>query len=427
MLKKQSPMNFFIIGFIIVAICLLFAWGKNIKLSSELVSHFQNAATEETAINLESIETIHNWSMSGLIITIVLTALFVASLFFRSHSTTSSSPEMLSNLKILAEGDGYDVEKISRTEEEDHTNEFAVWFNSLINKLKSTINRISDRSVYIDGTSKEALLFSGLIENSAKEVNAMSKKVITDIKQLGGNLSSVAAALDKASTNVNVVDTATKHISSTVNEIALNSENAKNITDEAVSQIKTTSEEVAELGNAAIKIGRVTEVIAEISEQTKLLALNATIEAARAGEAGKGFMVVANEIKELARQTANANSEIKVKISSIQNSSSGTVDKISKTSDVIYDINDTVSSIAAAIEEQNNATREISGNISQISTGVKDILENVAESSDFANNIAIYLSDFEHITQEISAGGSNIKHDANDMLKVGEELKKIAS
>lgn len=52
------------------------------------------------------------------------------------------------------------------------------------------------------------------------------------------------------------------------------------------------------LGESTHKIGRVTEMINVISEQTSLLALNATIEAARAGEAGRGFAVVANEIKD---------------------------------------------------------------------------------------------------------------------------------
>ena len=109
-------------------------------------------------------------------------------------------------------------------------------------------------------------------------------------------------------------------MTSTINEIARNSEKARTITHESASRAQDVAVKVNALGNAAQEVGNVTETITEISAQTNLLALNATIEAARAGEAGKGFADVANEIKELARQTAEATLEIKGQIEGIQNS-----------------------------------------------------------------------------------------------------------
>jgi hypothetical protein len=60
--------------------------------------------------------------------------------------------------------------------------------------------------------------------------------------------------------------------------------------------------------NNIAKFANVSEAIAS---QTNLLALNATIEAARAGEAGKGFAVVANEVKILAKKSAENSKELR--------------------------------------------------------------------------------------------------------------------
>ena len=88
--------------------------------------------------------------------------------------------------------------------------------------------------------------------------------------------------------------------------------------DEAAQLVQNTNQEISQLGRTADGIGQVIEVIQDIAEQTKLLALNATIEAARAGDAGKGFAVVATEVKELARQTAEATDDIRQRVEGIQ-------------------------------------------------------------------------------------------------------------
>src|ERR1051326_2860504 len=188
--------------------------------------------------------------------------------------------------------------------------------------------------------------------------------------------------MHQASANLEHVATATGEMTSTIGEIASNSEKARRVTDEANREAIAITDQIKQLGQAAHEIGRVTETITEISSQTNLLALNATIEAARAGAAGKGFAVVANEIKALAQQTATATEDIKSGISGVQSATATGIAEVGKVSQVIQEVSQIVCSIAAAIEQQSVTTRDISQNIVQASAGVAGANKRVSETSD---------------------------------------------
>ncbi|HMZ08754.1 MAG TPA: methyl-accepting chemotaxis protein, partial [Anaerolineales bacterium] len=219
--------------------------------------------------------------------------------------------------------------------------------------------------------------------------------------------------------------TATEEMTATIGEIAGNSEKARRITGDAVSQADIISAAVRSLGQSAQDIGKVTETITSISNQTNLLALNATIEAARAGAAGKGFAVVATEIKELAKQTATATEDIKAKISGIQNSTANTVDDIEKVMRIIRDISEIVTTIATAIEEQSVVTRDIASNISQATRGVDEASERVTQTSTVAQSVAQDISAVNRAGNEIAHGSKQVQASASELSSLAEQLRNM--
>jgi len=110
---------------------------------------------------------------------------------------------------------------------------------------------------------------------------------------------------------------------------------------------------VKRLGEASTRIGNVAKSISQIAWQTKLLAFNAKIEAGRAGEAGRGFDVVAQEVKELAQQTAVATDGIAKEITAMREEVARTTSAIDAISKTIAQMQNVAATIERAVVERN--------------------------------------------------------------------------
>ncbi|VVS94328.1 methyl-accepting chemotaxis protein [Desulfoluna spongiiphila] len=299
--------------------------------------------------------------------------------------------------------------------------------NAMVARLKSMMENIGGEGTRLLEASTQLEGISGTLSKSSDNTADRSRTVAAASEEMSTNMNSVAAAVEETATNVSLVADAAEQMTATINEIAESTETARHITGEAVDEATRASEKVGELGSAASEIGKITDVITDISEQTTLLALNATIEAARAGESGKGFAVVANEIKELARQTFDAIEEIKGKTQAIQSSTDSTISQIHQVSNVVGEVNNIVSTIAAAIEEQTATTREIADNVSQASRGTLEVTENVAQASTVATEIARDIADVNMEANAISTQSSEVSHNSQRLKEMAAKLQDLVT
>ncbi|MBD8902169.1 chemotaxis sensory transducer [Methylobacterium bullatum] len=209
-----------------------------------------------------------------------------------------------------------------------------------------------------------------------------------------------------------MVAAAAEELGSSVSEIARQVQGSAGLAQAAVGEANRTVAFVGALRQTSSRIGDMVGMISSIAGQTNLLALNATIEAARAGDAGRGFAVVAAEVKELARQTADATKEIAAQIGEIQSVTDQAVSAIDSITDRIREISDVATSIAAAVDQQGTATQEIVRNVAQASAGTAEVTGNLAgvahasKDTGAAAQQVLLVSDqlssqSEHLSEEI--------------------------
>jgi len=265
---------------------------------------------------------------------------------------------------------------------------------------------LRDRIGAIAGTA-------GALSNSSEELSAVSQQMGASSEQTAAQAGTVSAAAEQVSQSVQTVAAAVEQMNASVQEISRNAADGARIATSAAAVAQHTNATIAKLGTSSAEIGQVVKVITSIAQQTNLLALNATIEAARAGEAGKGFAVVANEVKELAKETAKATEEIGDKIAAIQADTGSAVAAIREITDIVSQINDISTAIAAAVEEQTATTAEISRNVSEAARGSSEIAQNVTSVAQSA--------------QDTTAGANSTRDAAAELRRMAAELQDMVA
>jgi methyl-accepting chemotaxis protein len=343
--------------------------------------------------------------------------------FFISRGITGPISKTSEMIKEMAEGDG----DLTRRLPVNGNDEMAVLsrrFNAFVGKLQDLMKEISANSSKVTSASGDLASVTTELAATAEEMTAQSNTVAGASEEATSNVNNISASAEEMSRGVTSVATAIEEMSSSLNEVAQNCQKEVQIANDTNTRTRDTQELMNRLNESAQAIGKVVDVINDISDQINLLALNATIEAASAGDAGKGFTVVANEVKELAKQTAHATDEISVQIREMQNNTTNSIKAIESVAAKIEEINSISQSIVAAVEEQSATINEIAKSINGADGAASEIARNVSESGKGLREVASNILGVNTAARETASGVARIKRGMDDFARLGEALRK---
>jgi len=296
---------------------------------------------------------------------------------------------------------------------------------SSTNEIATTAEQVREATAQLQQSGQEAVSFLTELDASLGETREGSAA-------LSGLASQVTNQAEAGFTRVAAVE-----------EEILRTQRAGEESHRALSELQTSLE----------SIGRILDVIQDITEQTNLLSLNASIIAAGAGEHGRAFGVVASQIRELSSKTRVRAAEIRrvihtlqaggAEISSSMNRVFATVERSATLSREagasLRTILESASSqeemtkrIAAATEELAHGGQAASRTMHQIFDRIEGIVRSVEEQARSTRLLSIeservreVVLQLRHATEEQSRGGQMIARSVADISREAQQTASI--
>jgi methyl-accepting chemotaxis protein len=307
----------------------------------------------------------------------VLTRLIVPSLVAATEAL-----EKLANKDLTAEVEAVGSDEVGR---------LSTAINTSVSSMRTVLHTLTQGAETLSAAAEELSLHSSQAQTNTREqsdkTNQNAEQASAASRESAETASQGGSVMQAAATTMERISTATK----------------------------TVSQKMDSLAHRSVEIGKVVNVIQEISEQTNLLALNAAIEAARAGEQGRGFAVVAGEVRRLAERTKGATEEIAGTIRNIQEETQQTLAVMTESRGAVESgISETAharDSLHVIIE----SSKQVEHQIHMIATAATEQTAASREISESAGQISHLATESAQASEDAAAASRNLSQLANDL------------
>lgn len=253
---------------------------------------------------------------------------------------------------------------------------------------------------------------------SAQDINNIANTVEEKVNKSNQIIKDLLAGNNELSQAINEIAKANQNVSAEIEDLSSQAKSILQAGKETSKSFEKTDKKITN-GNEIVydtvdimkslqkstgKISDISNKIMEIADQTNLLALNAAIEAARVGEAGSGFAVVAEEIKDLANESMQANQDVKEIIEEIET--------------------ETEKAVNAMVEGDNNEASVV-GIFAEINELSKESIKQIENVINYADKQVFATTEVEGTVQQISASSQEVSAQAEETLSCTEKMESF--
>jgi methyl-accepting chemotaxis protein WspA len=352
-------------------------------------------------------------AVRSTVIRVALVAIFgmaiVAWLLMRLANTMSRRIAAVgATARTVADGDVCDCIVVEST---DETGQLQEAIRDMVSGLAGLITQVKRSSIRLMSAAREIAAGIRQQETAIEEFGNATGEIATASTQISGSSSGLLKTMGGLS-NI-AAETA-----------ALAGEGRKGLAGMAstVSRLdgstRGVSERLATISEKAGNINVVVTTIVKVADQTNLLSLNAAVEAKKAGERGRGFTVVAQEIRRLADQTAEATLDIESMVGEMQTAVSSGVMEMDKfteearvASSEVERAGAKLEKIIGQVQELTESFRLVTEGMDSQAEGARQIRDALVTLSEGANRSSESLKSYRNVGENLSQSVEGLRQE----------------